>query len=148
MSAEIITLSRRTVLSTTAAAAALGVPSIVLAGLDGDAAIIAAEAEIARIYDWVGRQPCKTAEQEAALDLVRFRAYRLEDFVAAAVPIAAAGAAAKLRSLLDCEVGMPAMSSKPSDFKSMLLILDYLQSVAGEPTHPTRPLWQDDGEAP
>jgi len=137
-------ITRRLVL---AASAAIAAPAVALSATEADADrfIIAAEAEIARIYDWIDRQPNETREQEDARQPAFDRVYQFEDFIAAAEPITAAGAAAKLRRLLDAEVGIVTGASD-GDYPSMLRILAFLQSVAGAPTHPTRPVWQEQEE--
>jgi hypothetical protein len=96
---------------------------------------------VTRIYAQMEVQPRNTAAGEAAWQEASDRASQIDDFIHAAPPGTPAGAAVKLRRLLDPEVGLPA-SDETGDFSSMLLILDFLHSVAGRPTHLTRAVWR------
>lgn len=120
------------------------------AGAQPDAALVAAEAELARLYAWLA------STREAHLLLpdggdaergpVFDEAAELDNFIARTPCTTLAGAAVKLRRMLDEEFGLPA-GRRRSDIASLAQVLALLHGMAGEPAHATRPIasrYEDD----
>jgi hypothetical protein len=106
-----------------------------------DDALIAAEAEITRLY----ALPIHSDESYDLDDEPLRSTYadigRLEDFIASTPARSLAGVAVKLRRMLDREVGIePANDVR--DLPRLLRILAFVHGTVGEPTHATRPLYR------
>jgi hypothetical protein len=99
-----------------------------------DSLLVAAETEITRLY--AGMADCQT-DREA--NEITSRAWRLDDVIADAIPVSLADCAVKLRRVLDREVGMVA-GANDRDVPALAQVLDFIESVIGAPTHPTRPI--------
>ena len=59
-----------------------------------------------------------------------------DDFIVAAVPKSLADCAVKLRRVLDAEIGM-VVGQNYRDAPSLALVLEYIETLTGAPTHPT-----------
>jgi len=122
---------------------------------DPEAALIAAEAEITRRYEWLHqhRATLRPQDQREDEDRVQKPVYdaieRLEDFITNTPTKTLAGAAVKLRRVLDATVGIDT-GAHSGDATSLAHVLAMVQSITGTPTHPTRPTFtpgQDDEPA-
>jgi len=139
MSAQNLT-RRQAIVAAAGVASVSAVPALALSvhasGPDAPAAyhlLVAAETEITRLY--AGWDDCQTDKET---DEITSRAWLLDDFIATAAPASLADCAVKLRRVLDREVGMVA-GANDRDVPALAQVLDYIESVTGAPTHPTRP---------
>jgi hypothetical protein len=98
-----------------------------------DAALIEAETQIALALRRVDAMP--EGEASAELDM---KAARLDRFIATRPPTTLAGAAVKLRRLLDPETGIT-IGRNEFDIIALAQVLALLHRLAGPPTHLTRP---------
>jgi hypothetical protein len=129
-------LLRRAGTLAAAAAAISTLPALAVASGD-DNALIAAEAEITRLYASMDAHPDRDSFEEPWAPIYQ-RIYALEDFIALTPPTSLAGAAVKLRRVLDAEVGI-GTGSRDNDPPSIAHVLALVHRMVGEPTHPTRP---------
>jgi hypothetical protein len=102
-----------------------------------DEPLIAAEAEIALALRRVAELPEGNISEALAI-----RADRLDRFIATTPPSTLAGAAVKLRRLLDPETGLR-VGANTLDIAALAQVLALLQSLTGLPRHPTRPTCDD-----
>jgi hypothetical protein len=102
-----------------------------------DDALVDAEAEITRLFEWLSANP--DADEKLERDPVYDQIYALDDFIAATPPKTLAGVAVKLRRVLDAEVGMA--PNGINDVPALLSILDFVHRTIGEPAHATRPVY-------
>jgi hypothetical protein len=132
MSAPIVT--RRQAVVAAAAASLPGVPALVTSAhaAPADRLLIAAETEITCLYAGM----TGTRSDEEAYEIVD-QASRFDDFIVAAVPTSLSDCAVKVRRVLDAEIGMVAGQNE-RDVPSLALVLEYIETLTGGPTHPTR----------
>jgi hypothetical protein len=131
-------LLRRAGTLATAAAAISTLPALAVAS-DDDKALIDAEAEITRLYASLYADPdADRDDDKEPWTSIYQRVYALEDFIAFTPPATLAGAAVKLRRVLDAEVGI-GTGQRDIDPPSLAQVLALVHRIAGEPTHPTRP---------
>jgi hypothetical protein len=138
-------VTRRQALVTAAGLSIAAVPALALAGhaspsIPVDRILIAAETEITRLYDSLDAPGQVSDEQSTG---IFDQAWALEDYIAAAVPTSLSDCAVKLRRLLDRNTGIP-VGPWGNDIPSLVSVLDYVETVTGPPTHPTRPIAQSD----
>jgi hypothetical protein len=129
-------LLRRAGTLATAAAAISTLPALAVASGD-DRALIEAEAEITRLYASMEGHPDRDSFEEPWAPIYQ-RIYALEDFIADTPPATLAGAAVKLRRVLDAETGIET-GMRNIDVPSLARVLALVHRLEGEPTHPTRP---------
>ncbi len=131
--------------ATTVATAAPLAALPAFAGGTGDDALIAAEIKIAAKFAWLAA----TRDARTALDAaggnsdtmtqpVFDEINALDDFIADTPAASLAGAAVKLRRVLDVDDGIITGVSF-RDIPSLVSVLDLIHGIIGQPTHPTRP---------
>jgi hypothetical protein len=122
--------------------------------LFGDERLLEAEREIGDLYAMIGRrrqiaQAGGEPEPDDDFEAEYARIYRLEDYIAATPAIGLPGVMAKLRRLLDAEVGLPA-GEADFDLLSLRQVHDVISSLTGEAGQSRgtpRPLYDGNGEA-
>lgn len=109
-------------------------PSIkrLIAGMDGDDRLAAAEAEIKRRLAWVKDQGDMIDPEKYSAVLAGV--FRLRAYIAATAPETLPGAAVKLRHLLDENLGLPNGDSE-GDLKSLAQVLELICKIGGLPEH-------------
>jgi hypothetical protein len=98
-----------------------------------DSSLVEAEAEIATCLQHSDAAPDGETREAFAI-----RADNLDRFIATMPPRSLAGAAVKLRRLLDPETGI-AVGASPADVTALAQVLGLLQAIFGRPKHRTRP---------
>jgi hypothetical protein len=102
-----------------------------------DVLLIAAEVEITEQLAWLAAHE-DLREDDPARASAYAQVWRLEDFVAHVAPATLAVVAVKLRRVLDREIGIVTQDCD-NELPSLIGILDFIHSIVGLPTHPTRP---------
>jgi hypothetical protein len=111
----------------------------VVPGDSPDAALINAEADIARLDAYLDavREKRELHDEEEAPIYDRDR--ELDWLIAETAPETLAGCAVKLRRLLDRQVGIDTGKSD-QDIPSLLQVYEFIERMTGKPQHPTSPL--------
>ena len=143
MSAEIIDLPcRKRAAASVVPAVTLPLPTFppVVASDTPDAALIEAEADIARLCAYLHAERDKRGEiADGEADPIYDRCRELECLIGERAPETLVGCAVKLRRLLDRDVGIDSGKSG-HEILSLLQIYDFIERMTGKPLHPICPL--------